>query len=783
MDHLPNPLNGDHVCVPLYASQRIYTPNEFFSIPAKYACKNTLKLIERGLPKTMATDTANELLQSWLFFGLLSTVTGKDVNTDHFRSTDLNGRPRVNTERLNEFLESWIQREQEAKAHGDFEGQILRFIRATIALNDARKFVYKHCSYQNFDRDNYLDYEDGEPKLDSDPTEGPAVDTVMSLSLAILGETLQREQPKIAVGLENRKRYWDPPNDRQKTWGHSKYLRNTLVEAGWCRRDVRRLELTMRDVSSVYFASSRKAHPFDAENHACCTFWDCKVSTPGVLRHQDGSECHCNFISAKEEDIERIVKAGKTPFMQYNTAGQLTVVPLDLRKAETIKFGALSHSWADGLVHDSQNRRGMRRCQLESLQRTFNRTAEIRRGALNIPFWVDELCLPLQSRLKATSINQIKDIYGKAFMVLVWDAGLLETKLGNDLIEANVRISIGGWAQRLWTLQEGILAQDLRFEFRDRELVTTLDLEKRRNEAMDDLWDSHHHVWKAGHPFSPAMWSLKKREAKYQVQQVWKAVQFRTSTYLSDETICLANLLGMDVQDVLKITSTGGDKELSAKRMVKFLNLLEEDVRLGIPSGIIFLPAPKLNVDGYNWAPASWMTEQAHSYQLHRNLRQVAQVTRLGLSVEFPGILLYPPKEPVEDKFWISVSENFHKWYKVVANTRGPKWQDIWQRACAAEQPCIILSSYEPRGQYETGVLVMTKGNLARDEARWVKILCRVWVRLETNHSVIGKLCTNYRENMDNMLLGERLKNDQKWCVDGSISEIPAGVSTSEGAA
>jgi hypothetical protein len=299
-----------------------------------------------------------------------------------------------------------------------------------------------------------------------------------------------------------------------------------------------------------------------------------------------------------------------------------------------------------------------------------------------------------------------------------------------------------------------------------------LDLEERRNKAMDDLWDSHHHVWKAGHPFSSAMWSLRKRDAKYQVQQVWKAVQFRSSTYPSDETICLANLLGIDVQDILKIISTGGDEELSAQRMVKLLNLLEEDVRLGIPSGIIFLPGPKLKVEGYSWAPASWMTEQAYSYPLHRNLRQAAQVTRLGLSVEFPGILLYPPKVPVQDKFWIPVSQNLHKWYKVVANTRGPKWQDIWRRACAAEQPCIILSSYEPRGQYEMGVLVATKGSLVKDEARWVKILCRVWVRLETNHSVIGELCTTFRTNMDHVLWGERLKNDQKWCVDGSVSDI-----------
>lgn len=103
----------------------------------------------------------------------------------------------------------------------------MRFIRATSALNDARKFVYKHCSYKTFNRDNYLDYENGESKSSTEPNEGPAIDTGMSLSLATLGETLQREQPKIAVSLENRRRFWDPPNDQPKTWGHSKYLRDT----------------------------------------------------------------------------------------------------------------------------------------------------------------------------------------------------------------------------------------------------------------------------------------------------------------------------------------------------------------------------------------------------------------------------------------------------------------------------------------------------------------------------------------------------------------------------
>ncbi len=76
----------------------------------------------------------------------------------------------------------------------------------------------------------------------------------------------------------------------------------------------------------------------------------------------------------------------------------------------------------------------------------------------------------------------------------MWDAGLLDTKPGNDLIEANVRLSVGRWAHRLCTLREGILAQDLCSEFRDHESVTTLDLEERRKKAGENLGDSHHQV-------------------------------------------------------------------------------------------------------------------------------------------------------------------------------------------------------------------------------------------------------------------------------------------------
>ena len=76
------------------------------------------------------------------------------------------------------------------------------------------------------------------------------------------------------------------------------------------------------------------------------------------------------------------------------------------------------------------------------------------------------------------------------------------------------------------------------------------------------------------------------------------------------------------------------------------------------------------------------------------------------------------------------------------------------------------MSTNDPRERWEVGILVQRKGFLTKGEVRWVKILCRVWVRLETNTNVLRDLGTRFRQRSDAMIFGERLKS-QQWCIDG----------------
>ena len=61
--------------------------------------------------------------------------------------------------------------------------------------------------------------------------------------------------------------------------------------------------------------------------------------------------------------------------------------------------------------------------------------------------------------------------------VLVLDAGIRTLCSSSRPLEENLlRITTAAWAQRVWTLQEALLAKALHFEFSDGELVSARHL-------------------------------------------------------------------------------------------------------------------------------------------------------------------------------------------------------------------------------------------------------------------------------------------------------------------
>ena len=81
------------------------------------------------------------------------------------------------------------------------------------------------------------------------------------------------------------------------------------------------------------------------------------------------------------------------------------------------------------------------------------------------------------------------------------------------------------------------------------------------------------------------------------------------------------------------------------------------------------------------------------------------------------------------------------------------------------------MCTSKPRDRWEVGLLVGYKGKLRKGEIRWVKSLCKVWIRLETNLSILHNMKASYREMDDRMMFGERLEDTTEWCVDGGLDD------------
>ncbi|CZR69110.1 uncharacterized protein PAC_19011 [Phialocephala subalpina] len=781
MDQLPYPIDGPRPEVAFYARRGIFTSDAFFKIPSQRGYTDFDDLIQNGLTPTMEEEAANTFLQEWLWFALLACVLNCDINSAEF----YNNKNILHTKVLNEKLHQWVERERQAQTGASTITQG-RHIKASMALVSARRFLRKHLSFEPRDTDNRPGLRD-ESKL-AERTGNLAhkvVDTTLTLSIAILGEILQRERRRLSRG-EDHLEFLRDPDDEVRNWGYSRYCRDLLQSNGWCPSEIRRLESTMPGVCEVYYASFIK--PPNPDGHVDCDIWMCKARRPKDSLHMAMCNQKCGgSVGLREEEIAKIIESGQTPLVTWTAAGELECKAYDLREGN-VRFGAISHSWADSILHIGQDARGgndrrILKCAVVKMQNDFNRVINNKcfpASRENVPFWVDVLCFPRQAAAKTLALRQIKDIYNKSGAVLAWDRDLLLRSKTTEAIEMNVRIRLGDWSRRLWTLLEAVLARNLYVAFKN-DTLSFQEIQQARDTARDDLFHEYHHIYRAGHPFTEAIWKLRQLEdsatPEYRPQRLWTAVQFHLVDEPENQAIILASLMGLDVTELRRIGGPNEDMQIvAAKRMAKLLDLMDTTPGLGIPAGIIFLPHPKLMIEGvpetngYAWAPQTWLTRQAHTYPLYMPLRKAGTIGKHGLLVEFPGILLHFPDGPIQErKFWVPVNQSMHEWLKVEAHQDHEQedWKTFWeQEVCVGTELTIIKGGPDAREQWDVGVLVREKGTMRNGQVRWVEILCRVWVRLETNSDVIKRLVKGFRENSNPMVFGTKLEK-QEWCIDG----------------
>jgi hypothetical protein len=103
-------------------------------------------------------------------------------------------------------------------------------------------------------------------------------------------------------------------------------------------------------------------------------------------------------------------------------------------------------------------------------------------------FWIDTLCCPVRpDEAKKLALRRMKEAYLEAAHVVVLDAELqVIDQREIQPYEVLLRAFSIAWVQRLWTLQEGALAQRLWIQFGDGPVeVLALFRHLQKDVAMD----------------------------------------------------------------------------------------------------------------------------------------------------------------------------------------------------------------------------------------------------------------------------------------------------------
>ncbi|RAH54487.1 hypothetical protein BO85DRAFT_500478 [Aspergillus piperis CBS 112811] len=638
-----------------------YDGGGFDAFPSR--CGIDTDKLQRGDLGAHTIDSIIPFLQEWLFFGLLQEVF--EVAHVQFRREDfvakataIPGQYRISTANLPKYLWSWTANTVWVRDNfGEFDHQKRRVEEVLKLSNLCLNAVIRLQAAQR----------------GTEPATGPVL-----LSLAIVGESLDSERD--TVFLSQREEFYGT-----LTWETPEFCRKLLLEAGCCIGEVNALRRDFPSVSSLYYLATWDRSASKADHSQCAeTCLARQIDEKTYATKHTGEGCSCHHLPIDMTAIFNIVDQGQIPLILFSN-GKVRVqqspsgnIDEDTRP---VPYVAISHVWSDGLGNTKANT--LPRCQLEKIQQLVNALYQGVYGHRNeVPFWMDTLCVPLESIYRKKAIRAMSEVYMRAEKVLVLDASLQIIDVRAPIHERMMRVVTAPWATRLWTFQEGVLAEQLHFQFCGGTIRPTA-LEARsqtegkshialanflcRNKSAPELpgestllrleiGNDMNTLFRSlrGNFSSPVYLSGVKAMMKIlgghhlrdmspfpnlHSLQLPSSVGIRTTSKAEDETLCLAGVLGLDVQPLLDC-----DK---ADRMKTFVSLLDT-----IPPDLIFAPGPRLQDAGYGWAATSFLGA------IHEPLTQLIQASRLlqpgllqarGLRVVLPGLRVRKSVLPESD--------------------------------------------------------------------------------------------------------------------------------------
>jgi hypothetical protein len=360
-------------------------------------------------------------------------------------------------------------------------------------------------------------------------------------------------------------------------------------------------------------------------------------------------------------------------------------------------------------------------------------------------------------------------------------------------LDLALRTGISGWAGRLWTWQEAVLAKHPHIQFADCSLPA-ISLALEGTEEKVDFrrgWYCYHDtILLYSDVFG--LYAGAKREPRgdttsyidfYMVQF---ALQFRSTSVLADEPLCLGSLFGLDVNKIAQANPQD--------RMEVFWSLITE-----FPRMVVFWPGGTLSNPGFRWAPRTFLGIVIN-FTLDRETSKTtngpqASLTLRGLKVQFPGIKFHPTSRsiPIARIFWVNDKEAGDvdkQIYQVTGRFGSPR--QTFQTPTYADPTRMALIISESKDETSTlvswctmvfireeidGVLYVHRGESAyinfadtSSSNRQPQIASSQYkegpLQEETSNKIQDEMGHYIVNGQYSGIQGKRLNDQQVWCVD-----------------
>jgi hypothetical protein len=480
------------------------------------------------------------------------------------------------------------------------------------------------------------------------------------LSIVVLGESLSYGRYH-CYGVEI---------PRPFIWTRCWVLDEWMLDAGWCRYEIARIEDKYIHINMCSYYLSLLDRTYIDKNHHSCT-WECCLAdhineeTYRTKHIQPSCACEDAVEDRVVQQVRRVILEEKTPSLTISgcrdeiSSGEIEVHQI----GRQTRYVAISHVWSDGLGNHKRN--SLPFCQMRRLQKLVDDLYEP--NDRPVPFWIDTICVPLEPLERKAAIVGLKRTYEEADKVLVLDSTLQQVTNESDATETLMRIASSSWVRRLWTFQEGALSKSLYFQFANKSVTYASISAQRQKEHLDHVsllcalhircqglvernglngelvsflrnlstsedpvfFEADRQIHEVRNPFNETETDCTR------LVTLCENIKWRTTSRPEDEFICLANLLGRSIKDVISCS-----QEEKMKWLFSSLS--------SVPASIIFHDRPRIQEICYRWIPRTILNSGISS-QIGGDTQTIAPSAD-GLTVTYPGLLLLPSSDFYESE-------------------------------------------------------------------------------------------------------------------------------------